>query len=58
MEALKENPENENKEFILNYQVDENIIGGLQMYTESKFIDMSIQSRMEKVKLHMGKILQ
>jgi len=40
--ALQANPQNEGKEFTIEYQVDATIIGGLQMYTESEFMDMSL----------------
>merc|ERR1719333_830317 len=33
--ALKQNPTNAGKEFTVDYEVDETIKGGLQMYTES-----------------------
>ena len=49
LEALKANPDNSGKEFTLSFEVDESIIGGLQLYTESKFMDLSVQSRMEKI---------
>ncbi len=40
--ALKANPQNQGKEFVLEFKVDEAILGGLQMYTESEFMDMSL----------------
>jgi F0F1-type ATP synthase delta subunit len=43
--ALKENPKNEGKQFVIQFTVDPLIQGGLQMYTESEFIDMSLVSR-------------
>lgn len=32
------------KNFNLEYKIDESIVGGLQMYTETKFLDMSLKS--------------
>ena len=40
--ALQANPQNEGKQFTIDYEVDETILGGLQMYTESEFMDMSL----------------
>ena len=40
--ALKANPQNQGKEFVLEFKIDEAILGGLQMYTESEFMDMSL----------------
>jgi F0F1-type ATP synthase delta subunit len=34
---------------VIEYQVEPSIMGGLQMYTESEFMDMSLQSRLDKV---------
>ena len=48
--ALSENPENEGKTFIIDYSVDSSIMGGLQMYTENKFMDLSLSSRLDKIK--------
>lgn len=47
--ALKANPQNQGKEFVLEFKVDEGILGGLQMYTESEFMDMSLSSRVDKL---------
>lgn len=44
--AVKANPGNAGKEFTIEYTVDPAIQGGLQMYTESEFMDMSLQSRL------------
>lgn len=49
LEALKQNPQNTDKDFIIDYKVDGNILGGLQMYTESEFMDMSVSSRLDKL---------
>ena len=48
--ALKANPDNEGKAFTIEYQVDKSIMGGLQMYTESEFMDMSLVSRVNQLK--------
>ena len=47
--ALKANPSNQGKEFVIEFQVDESILGGLQMYTESEFMDMSLSSRLDRL---------
>jgi len=48
--ALKANPQNDGKEFTLDFTVDPNIKGGLQMYTETEFMDMSLASRLDKLR--------
>lgn len=47
--AFQENPQNAGKAFTIEYQVDKLIQGGLQMYTESEFMDMSVASRMSRI---------
>lgn len=42
LSALRANPSNEGKEFTLDFTVDSGIKGGLQMYTETEFMDMSL----------------
>jgi len=54
--ALKANPNNAGKEFTIEYQVDAAIQGGLQMYTESEFMDMSLQSRMARINEEVAKL--
>jgi F-type H+-transporting ATPase subunit O len=54
--ALKANPQNAGKEFTIEYQVDASIQGGLQMYTESEFMDMSIASRMMRINEEVAKL--
>lgn len=49
LSALKANPQNQGKEFMLEFKVDESILGGLQMYTESEFMDMSLASRLDRL---------
>ena len=55
--ALEENPENEGKTFIIDYTVNPAIKGGLQMYTESKFMDLSLSSRIDKIKDEFSKLI-
>jgi F-type H+-transporting ATPase subunit delta len=55
--ALLDNPENEGKTFIIDYSVNENIIGGLQMYTENKFMDLSLTSRLDRIKDEVNKLI-
>lgn len=54
--ALKANPNNTDKQFSIEYQVDKVIQGGLQMYTESEFMDMSLQSRMSRINEEVAKL--
>lgn len=49
LQALKANPQNQGKEFVLEFKIDGNILGGLQMYTESEFMDMSLSSRLDRL---------
>lgn len=49
LKAFQENPQNAGKAFTIEYQVDKAIQGGLQMYTESEFMDMSVASRMSRI---------
>jgi len=56
--ALKANPNNEGKEFKLEFEIDSTIKGGLQMYTETEFMDMSLQSRLEKLKVEVEKFVE
>lgn len=55
MAALKANPSNAGKEFTLDFTVDPSIKGGLQMYTETEFMDMSLSSRLDKLR---GEVLR
>lgn len=55
--ALMTNPDNEGKTFIIDYTVNENVVGGLQMYTENKFMDLSLSSRLEKIKDEVHKLI-
>ena len=55
--ALLSNKENEGKTFIIDYEVNPNLIVGLQMYTENKFMDLSLSSRIDKIKDDLNKMI-
>jgi F0F1-type ATP synthase delta subunit len=55
---LKANPQNEGKEFLLEFTVEPSIKGGLQMYTETEFMDMSLSSRLDKLKSEVSKLVE
>lgn len=57
LSALRENPQNSGKDFVIDYKVDESIIGGLQMYTESEFMDMSVASRLDRLNNEIQKVV-
>lgn len=42
---------------MIEYKVDESILGGLQMYTESEFMDMSLSSRLDKLQNEISKLV-
>mgnify|MGYP000630852158 CR=1 FL=1 len=44
------------KQFTIDYEVDDTILGGLQMYTESEFMDMSLSSRLDRISSEVGKL--
>ena len=56
LDALKANPQNEGKNFTIEYQVDASIMGGLQMYTESEFMDMSLTSRVNALRAEVNRM--
>lgn len=56
LQALQQNPQNSGKAFTIEYQIDKNILGGLQMYTESEFMDMSVASRMSRINEEVAKL--
>ena len=58
MAALRANPDNAGKQFTIEYSVDETIMGGLQMYTESEFMDMSLSSRLTRISTEVNKLCQ
>lgn len=57
LSALKANPQNKGKEFVLEFKIDETILGGLQMYTESEFMDMSLSSRVDRLQQEITKMV-
>jgi len=58
LEALKANPTNQGKEFQIEFTIDASIKGGLQMYTETEFMDMSLSSRVDKLKSDINKLIE
>ena len=56
-EALLQNPVNKGKTFIIDYTVNPSILGGLQMYSENKFMDLSLNSRIDKLKDEVNKLI-
>lgn len=54
--ALQANPSNEGKQFTIEYEIDDTILGGLQMYTESEFMDMSLASRLDRINAEVSKL--
>ena len=42
--------------FNLEFKVDPTILGGLQMYTETKFLDLSLKSRLDRIQSELTKI--
>ena len=57
LDALRANPSNEGKQFVIQYQVDAAIQGGLQMYTETDFMDMSLASRRNMINAEIAKLV-
>ena len=55
--ALESNKDNAGKTFIIDYEVNPNLIGGLHMYTENKFMDLSLSSRVERIKDEINKMI-
>jgi F0F1-type ATP synthase delta subunit len=49
LQALRTNPQNAGKEIVCDFKVDGTILGGLQMYTESEFMDLSLSSRLDRL---------
>jgi F-type H+-transporting ATPase subunit O len=56
-QSLMANPENEGKTFVIDFSVNPSIVGGLQMYTEDKFMDLSLSSRIDKIKDELSKLI-
>ena len=57
LNALKSNPQNKDKEFVIEFKVDDSILGGLQLYTESEFMDMSLASRVDRLNQEIQKMI-
>jgi F0F1-type ATP synthase delta subunit len=57
LEALRANPQNAGKDFQLDFTVDPTIKGGLQMYTETEFMDMSLASRLDKLRVEITRLI-
>lgn len=55
--ALKDNELNKGKHFIVNYEINPAILGGLQIYTEDRFMDLSLASRIERLKDEVNKLI-
>ena len=43
-------------QFTTDFQIDTSILGGLQMYTESKFMDLSLKSRIDRIQSEIHKM--
>ena len=56
--ALQQNPQNAGKQFNVDYTIDESIGGGLQMYTETEFKDMSLNSRINHLRNTISKLTE
>lgn len=56
-EALLANPDNSGKSFIIEYDVNPQILGGLQLYSENRFMDLSLNSRVDKLKEEVNRFL-
>ena len=56
-EALSGNKDNEGKTFVIDYNINPLIIGGLQMFTSDRFMDMSLSSRIDKLKDEVNKLI-
>jgi F0F1-type ATP synthase delta subunit len=56
--ALQANPQNQGKQFILDFTVDASIRGGLQMYTETEFMDMSLATRVTHLRSEIAKLVE
>lgn len=56
-EAILANPENSGKSFVIEYEINPAILGGLQMYCENRFMDLSLSSRVDKLKEEVNKFL-
>eukprot|EP00357_Protocruzia_adherens_P019249 CAMPEP_0115015366 /NCGR_PEP_ID=MMETSP0216-20121206/26727_1 /TAXON_ID=223996 /ORGANISM="Protocruzia adherens, Strain Boccale" /LENGTH=228 /DNA_ID=CAMNT_0002385475 /DNA_START=52 /DNA_END=738 /DNA_ORIENTATION=- len=57
MEALKGSELTSSTTFDVTYQVNADILGGLQIYTENEYIDMSAKSRVAKISSEIAKLV-
>jgi F-type H+-transporting ATPase subunit delta len=55
--ALQENPQNKGKSFVIDYETNSDILGGIQLYSENKFMDLSLKSRIEKLKEEVNRLV-
>lgn len=55
--ALQDNPQNKGKSFVIDYEVNSDILGGIQLYSENKFMDLSLKSRIEKLKEEVNRLV-
>lgn len=58
LSALEANPQNQGKQFQLDFTIDPTIKGGLQMYTETEFMDMSLATRLGVLKSEIGRLVE
>lgn len=58
LSALQANPQNQGKQFQLDFTVDETIKGGLQMYTETEFMDMSLATRLTTLRSEISRLVE
>jgi len=56
--ALKANPQNSGKQFNLEFTIDPTIKGGLQMYTETEFMDMSLATRVNTLRGEIARMVE
>ena len=56
--ALQANPLNQGKQFVLDFTVEPSIRGGLQMYTETEFMDMSLATRVTHLRSEISKLVE
>lgn len=54
VQSLKKNKPD--TRFKVTYEIDPAILGGLQIYAGSEFLDCSLRSRMEKLKSELSRI--
>ena len=43
-------------QFKISYEVDDKILGGLQIYSGSTFLDCSLRSRLDKLRSELAKM--